>query len=229
MPYFELDKERPVFPPAHFADPDGLLAVGGRMREEVLLEGYRRGIYAHHHPLKRVHWWSPDPRIVLHTSGELTDEFRERGAFEVTRNRAPEILLNLCKQRYNTPNQITPSWLSERMYRIYMSLAGKGMLYSWEAWSGTRLVGGFFGVCLGPLFFGEYAVAIQPGADTQAILTAWQDLRNQGVKLMDMHKPVARDLRLPYETMSRVAFVDTCRDIPNPLKSGTTQIEAPHG
>jgi len=41
---FTLDA-RPVFPPPASSEPDGLLAVGGDLREARLLEAYRCGIF----------------------------------------------------------------------------------------------------------------------------------------------------------------------------------------
>ncbi|HPX41665.1 MAG TPA: leucyl/phenylalanyl-tRNA--protein transferase, partial [Candidatus Hydrogenedentes bacterium] len=43
MPIFALTGE-PVFPPPQLAEEDGLLAVGGDLRPERLLEAYRAGI-----------------------------------------------------------------------------------------------------------------------------------------------------------------------------------------
>ncbi|MDZ7614194.1 MAG: hypothetical protein U5K51_11230 [Flavobacteriaceae bacterium] len=36
MPYFELSNSENNFPPAYFADCDGLLAVGGELSAETL-------------------------------------------------------------------------------------------------------------------------------------------------------------------------------------------------
>jgi len=40
MPIFRLVDE-PIFPPPDYADPSGLLAVGGDLSSERLLEAYR--------------------------------------------------------------------------------------------------------------------------------------------------------------------------------------------
>ncbi|MBH0187286.1 MAG: hypothetical protein HP493_00105 [Nitrospira sp.] len=53
------------FPPIEQADADGLLAVGGDLRPERLLEAYRHGIFPWYNEDQPILWWSPDPRAVL--------------------------------------------------------------------------------------------------------------------------------------------------------------------
>jgi leucyl/phenylalanyl-tRNA--protein transferase len=221
MPYFELSKGVSNFPPAHFADLDGLLAVGGEMSEDLLLAAYKNGIYYWHHPMKHIRWWSPDPRIVLYPKQlDPPESIRESG-FTTTVNTDFEGLLRCCQKQYNKTEAMTPSWLSERMFRIFTGLFGKGFIHAQEVWKEDILVGGLFGVRLGNLFFGEYAVEKMPGAATYAILKAGGALDNEGVCLMDMQKETSRSEALEYDTLSRVAFVDLCKEATAPRNSKT--------
>jgi leucyl/phenylalanyl-tRNA---protein transferase len=63
MPLFVLDKKI-YFPPAHLADPGGLLAMGGDLSPERLLVAYQNGIFPWYEK-DPILWWSPDPRLVL--------------------------------------------------------------------------------------------------------------------------------------------------------------------
>ncbi|OZA30433.1 MAG: leucyl/phenylalanyl-tRNA--protein transferase [Hydrogenophilales bacterium 17-61-9] len=56
-----------LFPPVETAlkDPNGLLAMGGDLSLERLLDAYRHGIYPWFNPGEPILWWSPDPRMVL--------------------------------------------------------------------------------------------------------------------------------------------------------------------
>jgi leucyl/phenylalanyl-tRNA--protein transferase len=56
------------FPPVERAlkDPNGLLAAGGELSSERLLEAYRRGVFPWYSGTEPVLWWSPDPRMVLY-------------------------------------------------------------------------------------------------------------------------------------------------------------------
>ena len=47
-------------------EPDGLLAVGGDLSAERLLEAYRNGIFPWYEEDQPILWWSPNPRCVLY-------------------------------------------------------------------------------------------------------------------------------------------------------------------
>ncbi|MCW9014987.1 MAG: leucyl/phenylalanyl-tRNA--protein transferase, partial [Gammaproteobacteria bacterium] len=55
------------FPPLEQAllEPNGLLAAGGDLTPERLLNAYRHGIFPWYNEGEPVLWWSPDPRCVL--------------------------------------------------------------------------------------------------------------------------------------------------------------------
>ena len=64
MPIFRLVDDV-VFPPPDYADPSGLIAVGGDLSSDRLLEAYRVGIFPWYSEDQPILWWSPDPRFVL--------------------------------------------------------------------------------------------------------------------------------------------------------------------
>ena len=79
------------FPPVEQASPDGLLAIGGDLQPERLLEAYRHGIFPWYNDDQPILWWSPDPRTVLfpdklHISRSLKRSLRP-GLFSVTLDR----------------------------------------------------------------------------------------------------------------------------------------------
>ena len=45
--------------------PNGLLAVGGDLSPQRLIEAYRCGIFPWFNEDEPILWWSPDPRMVL--------------------------------------------------------------------------------------------------------------------------------------------------------------------
>ncbi len=59
------------FPPAELAlrEPDGLLAVGGDLSPERLLNAYAGGIFPWYSHGEPILWWSPDPRMVFAPDG----------------------------------------------------------------------------------------------------------------------------------------------------------------
>ena len=55
-----------MFPPVEQATPEGLLAIGGDLSSDRLLEAYRRGIFPWYSAGQPILWWSPDPRALLY-------------------------------------------------------------------------------------------------------------------------------------------------------------------
>ena len=55
------------FPPLEHAlsEPNGLLAAGGDLSPERLLDAYSQGIFPWFNEDEPILWWSPDPRMVL--------------------------------------------------------------------------------------------------------------------------------------------------------------------
>ncbi len=70
IPWLHADSS---FPPLEGAltEPNGLLAAGGDLAPERLLDAYRAGIYPWYSDGQPILWWSPDPRMVL-----FVDEFK---------------------------------------------------------------------------------------------------------------------------------------------------------
>ena len=55
------------FPPTCQAldEPNGLLAAGGELSQQMLLAAYSRGIFPWYEQPQPLLWWSPNPRAVL--------------------------------------------------------------------------------------------------------------------------------------------------------------------
>ena len=65
MPIYRLE-EAPIFPDPTHAEPDGLLAVGGDLTPERLVNAYGNGIFPWYSEGEPMLWYSPDPRMILH-------------------------------------------------------------------------------------------------------------------------------------------------------------------
>lgn len=209
-------------PPAYFADIDGLLAVGGSISLENLLIAYSAGVYYWHHPLKRIQWWSPDPRIVIYPTNFQSEDTAQDKNFELRFNSGFEDVLRLCQAQYNLKDQMSPHWLSERMFRIFTELHQLGYAHSVEAWEGGRLQGGIFGVAIGKLFFGEYQVAADPDIAKAMLYALISKLREKGYTLLDMQKPSVFVEGIEYEEMARINYINHCKE--NELAFGGKQL-----
>ncbi len=158
-PYW-LDPNNPQapFPPVEMAlrDPDGLLALGGDLSPERLLNAYRLGIFPWFSAGQPILWWSPNPRMVLRPadvkiSRSLHKTLRKR-LFTVTLDQTFDAVISGCAAPRHDG---CGTWLSEEMQQAYSRLHSLGHAHSVETWQGGELVGGLYGVALGKVFFGE--------------------------------------------------------------------------
>jgi leucyl/phenylalanyl-tRNA--protein transferase len=153
--YYLTDKIE--FPEVSRAHPDGLLAIGGDLSTNRLIAAYERGIFPWFGEGDPILWWSPDPRFVLfpdklNVSKSMRQVLR-KSTFEITTNKDFEAVINHCA-KIKRGGQ-TGTWISHAMINAYIDLHGLGVAKSIEVWDKGRLVGGFYGIDLGSIFFGE--------------------------------------------------------------------------
>ena len=186
MPIYRLGRAV-AFPDPALAEPGGLLAVGGDLRPERLLEAYARGIFPWFDDRSPILWWSPDPRLVLapeelHVSRSLARTLR-RGTFRVTADTAFDSVIRRCAEK-GRPGQ-RGTWITPEMIDAYCALHRLGFAHSFEAWEGEALAGGLYGVSLGAVFFGESMFADAPDASKVAFARGVAWLASRGVGLVD--------------------------------------------
>jgi leucyl/phenylalanyl-tRNA--protein transferase len=183
------------FPPVERAlkDPNGLLAAGGELSLERLLEAYRRGVFPWYSGTEPVLWWSPDPRMVLYceelkVSRSLAKNVRNKG-YEVRVDTAFGEVLDGCAARPQT-------WLGTDMRKAYLRLHRAGQAHSFETWRGEELVGGLYGVAIGRMFYGESMFSRATDASKVALVALVGELRARKFPLIDcqMHTPLLASL-----------------------------------
>lgn len=185
MPLFFLD-ETINFPPVNTAEPDGLLAIGGDLSQERLLNAYRSGIFPWYDE-GPILWWSPDPRFVLFPENlKISKSMRpvlNQDRFRFSINTAFSTVIENCG-KIKRPEQ-ERTWINEEMTDAYIQLHKNGFAYSAEAWAENQLVGGLYGILLGKVFFGESMFSIQPNSSKFAFIKWVAFLQSQGVVLID--------------------------------------------
>lgn len=156
MPIFVLS-DKPVFPPAHLATAEGLLAVGGDLSRQRLLHAYRRGIFPWFSDQEPILWWSPDPRLVIYPDRFKANRSLRRAlrnpSFRITVDQAFNYVIDSCAATRHRQGEGT--WITTEMATAYEDLHKAGYAHSFEVWSGDDLAGGLYGVALGKCFFGE--------------------------------------------------------------------------
>src|SRR3954467_901578 len=119
-----------TFPPISAAldEPNGLLAAGGELTPDRLLEAYSRGIFPWYSHAQPILWWSPDPRMVL-----LVDEFRvarslrkviRRGKYDVRVDTAFQDVVEACAAMPREGQGGT--WITPAVIEAYCSLHAQG-------------------------------------------------------------------------------------------------------
>ena len=149
---------------------------------EILLQGYRLGVFPMAMDDGAIEWFSPDPRGIL-----PLDRFHVPHALErVVRNRVFEIrvdtrfpeVMRRCAHREET-------WINDEIIASYTRLHQLGYAHSVEAWSEGKLAGGLYGVALGGAFFGESMFHEVTDASKVALCGLVDRLRARRFTLLD--------------------------------------------
>jgi leucyl/phenylalanyl-tRNA---protein transferase len=199
------------FPPVELASPDGLLAVGGDLRPERLLEAYRRGIFPWYNEDQPILWWAPDPRAVLfpdklHISRSLKRSLRP-GQFTVTLDTCfREVMIQCAGPRPQYPEGDT--WITPTMVKAYTALHELGYGHSVETWQDGTLVGGLYGVAIGGAFFAESMFTRRSDASKVALVSLVRQLQAWGFRLMDCQQSSPHVMALGTEEIPRLDFLN---------------------
>ena len=206
-----------VFPPVDTATEDGLVAVGGDLEVDTLLEAYHRGIFPW--PLSTYPaninlpntWFSPDPRGVLlfehlHVSRSFI-KFLKKTPFYVTFNQAFSEVINQCAMMVRKDQPGT--WITPSIITAYQKLFEEGHAYSVEVWREKKLVGGMYGVIIGEFVSGESMFMLEDNASKQGLYTLLVHLEDKGIHWLDtqMVTPVVQQFGggyLPRKTFIRM-------------------------
>jgi leucyl/phenylalanyl-tRNA--protein transferase len=208
MPIYRLVDE-PIFPPPEYADPSGLLAVGGDLSNERLLEAYRLGIFPWYSEDQPILWWSPDPRLVLDLKDfKISRSLRKtlkRGIFQITFDHAFEEVIRSCA---SVPREAqNGTWITDEMEKAYIKLHGLGYAHSVESWFGGKLAGGLYGVSLGKCFFGESMFHLKTDASKVALATLVETLKSWDFHFIDSQMTTEHMLSLGAKELPRRIFL----------------------
>jgi leucyl/phenylalanyl-tRNA--protein transferase len=204
-----LPKEH-VFPPigSALAVPNGLLAAGGDLSPQRILNAYAQGIFPWYSPGEPILWWSPDPRMVLfpdeiRISRSLSRTLR-KGRYEVRLDTAFERVIAACAETPR-PGQ-NGTWIAPEMQAAYRELHRRGFAHSVETWMDGQLVGGLYGVALGHAFYGESMFAHRTDASKIALAHLGAHLRRLGFGIIDCQMETAHLASLGARPIARAEF-----------------------
>lgn len=183
-----LDLDTP-FPPAGSAlqQPNGLLAIGGDLSLERLLNAYRLGIFPWFSAGEPVLWWSPDPRMVLfpmelRISRSLARRLRKND-YEIRVDSAFAEVMRACATTSSRGQDGT--WITQGIIDAYCRLHECGYAHSVETWIDGQLAGGIYGVAIGRMFYGESMFYHVTDASKIAFVHLVQHLQQHGFGMLD--------------------------------------------
>ncbi len=194
---------------AELADESGLVAIGGDLRPERLIEAYRHGVFPWYNEGNPVCWWSPDPRAIfeldgLHISRRLGRTIRS-GRFHCTVNHAFTEVMRGCADR------LEGSWITHDMIAAYERLHQLGLAHSVEAWQGDTLAGGIYGVAVAGLFAGESMFTRIRDGSKVALAFLIERLRKCGFVLFDIQFLTPHTASLGAMEISREEYLTRLR------------------
>jgi leucyl/phenylalanyl-tRNA--protein transferase len=180
-----------VFPPCHTAstDPDGLLAIGGKLTSKRLVAAYKNGIFPwFNDDNNEILWWCPSERAVM-TPGKMKVSKSLRKTlnskkFKIKADQNFSKIIRLCAT--NTNRKLSSdTWITNNMIEAYSKLHAQGIAHSIEVYEDNELVGGLYGVAIGGFFCGESMFYQSPDASKVAFYYLQEYLRKHEYDLID--------------------------------------------
>jgi leucyl/phenylalanyl-tRNA--protein transferase len=149
---------------------------------ELLLQGYRLGIFPMAMEDDSIEWFSPDPRAILplekfHVPHALRAVARKK-VFEIKIDNSFSEVIRACAKREDT-------WINREIVESYERLHELGYAHSVESWNKRKLAGGLYGIALGGAFFGESMFHRETNASKIALVALVEHLRAQKFALLD--------------------------------------------
>jgi leucyl/phenylalanyl-tRNA--protein transferase len=149
---------------------------------ELLLQGYRLGVFPMAMEDDSIAWFSPDPRAIIplenfHVPHGLRRLVR-KNIFEIRIDNSFGEVIRGCAKRKDT-------WINKEIIESYERLHELGCAHSVEAWSKDKLAGGLYGVAVGGAFFGESMFHRVRDASKIALVALVERLRARKFALLD--------------------------------------------
>lgn len=176
------------FPPVEEAlsEPNGLLAFGGDLQPETLIQAYSHGIFPWFSEQEPILWWSPNPRMVifpekLHISRSFKRALKQTD-YTVHFDRDFHSVIHFCAQ---TRKDGLGTWITEEMKSAYIKLHEMGVAHCLEIDVDGELIGGIYGVALDTMFCGESMFSLQTNGSKFALYALCQHLIRHNYAILD--------------------------------------------
>ncbi|MCV2401307.1 leucyl/phenylalanyl-tRNA--protein transferase [Marinomonas sp. C2222] len=199
-------------------DPEGLVAVGGDLSTTRLTHLYSHGFFPWFSKPDPILWWHPAQRCVLqpqelHISKSLKKSIK-RSEWSFSINRDFSSVIDYCS---DLRAEKEGTWISEEIKHAYIELHKLGYAHSIEIWQEEKLVGGFYGIAMGRIFFGESMFSLVPNASKVALKQFCELAIGCDIELIDCQVESEHLISLGAKLIPREYFIETLKQaIPTP-------------
>lgn len=213
MPVYKLPED-PIFPHPSEAEEDGLLAIGGDLSLQRLVNAYANGIFPWFSSENPILWWSPDPRLVLFPEKLKVSKSLKRilktEKFEVRFDTNFKAVIEHCSKIKR--NHEDGTWINKEMVEAYTQLHEKGAAHSVETYFEGELVGGLYGVSLGKSFFGESMFHLMSDASKVAFYYLVEKIKYWNFDIIDAQIHTDHLVSLGAEEIPREQFLEIIKE-----------------
>ncbi len=227
MDVFHLDEQTLEFPPVDMAlsEPDGLLAIGGDLRPERILEAYAKGIFPWYSDGQPILWWSPNPRAILNV-----DDFKVSKSLRKSISVSHEVkvdedfrsIVETCAKVSREGQDGT--WITQEMIEAYCELFDLGYAHCVAVYKEGELWGGLYGLSLGGVYFGESMFSLDTDGSKVALYHLMETLKAIDIEWIDCQVWSEHLASLGAITLSRPEFMER---LVNSMKRSTTKAPWP--
>ncbi len=178
------------FPNPRGPTREGVIALGGKLTAENLIESYNNGIFPWPHEGYPLLWFCPDERGVLdfcdlHLPKSFLKWKRHHEInMSVTYNQNFSEVIKNCRTQ-KRPDQ-KGSWINRNMEKAYTELHRLDGAHSVEVWLHDKMIGGIYGVQSKHYFSCESMFFKVPNASKLALFALIQFLKAKNQTWMDI-------------------------------------------
>ncbi|TDT67433.1 leucyl/phenylalanyl-tRNA--protein transferase [Hypnocyclicus thermotrophus] len=184
MAIYTLSKDIKYFPNPNLADETGIIAIGGDLSVERLINAYTTGIFPWYNENEPILWWSPAKRAILYPKdihiSKSMKKFLKKEIYRITYDTCFEKVISLCGATRKE------TWITKEIKEAYIKLFNLGIAHSVEVWDEeNNLIGGLYGESLGKIFFGESMFSIKKNASKVAFINLAKNLEELNFDIID--------------------------------------------
>ena len=227
----KLSKYSYIFPDPRYSSKDGLVAFGGDLDPNRVLNAYKMGIFPWYSEGDPILWWSPDPRFVLYPMelkiSKSLKKILKKDIFKIKIDtNFSEVIENCSKiKRKNQEG----TWILPEIIEVFTKLHKMGFAHSVEVYKEGELVGGLYGVSLGAAFFGESMFSKVSDASKVALVKLVEMLKKFGFDFIDCQIPSEHLKKMGAVEISRDKFLDELQiALQKPSKIGHWTLDIGH-